>query len=90
MWASATPLWLGVTVGTDPKDSRAAVRLADPIELCKPTAGIALIILLDDLALTLTALSNAVTTAWLTHIAPSRAFAREEWRPTDDAPSRPG
>jgi hypothetical protein len=46
-----------------------------------------MIALLDDLAGTLTALSDAVTTAWLTHIAPSRAFARDDgWRPTDDTP----
>jgi hypothetical protein len=46
--------------------------------------------LLDDLAGTLTALSDAVTTAWLTHIAPSRAFAREEWRPADDTQTGQG
>ncbi|HAT10134.1 MAG TPA: hypothetical protein DCS97_05980 [Planctomycetes bacterium] len=68
---------------------QAAVRLADPVDLCQrdPASANAMIALLDDLAGTLTALSDAVTTAWLTHIAPSRAFARDDiWRPTDDTP----
>lgn len=69
---------------------QAAVRLADPVELCKADAGHALVELLDDLSGTLTALSDAVTTAWLTHIAPSRAFARDTWHPSDDAPAGPG
>ncbi len=64
---------------------QSTVRLADPNELCKADAGHALMELLDDLAGTLAALSEAVTTAWLTHIAPSRAFAREDWRMADDA-----
>ncbi len=67
---------------------QASVRLADPCELCKPDAGHALVELLDDLAGTLTALSDAVTTAWLTHVAPSRAFARDAWQPGDDFTGR--
>jgi hypothetical protein len=69
---------------------QAAVRLADPVELCKADAGHALVELLDDLSGTLTALSDAVTTAWLTHIAPSRAFARDSWHPADDTPASQG
>jgi uncharacterized circularly permuted ATP-grasp superfamily protein/uncharacterized alpha-E superfamily protein len=58
---------------------QASVRLADPVDLCRPdpASANALTALLDDLGGTLTALSDAVTTAWLTHIAPTRAFARE-------------
>jgi uncharacterized alpha-E superfamily protein len=63
---------------------QATVRLVDPTELCRPDEASrnGLVDLLDDLGGTLAALSEAVTTAWLTHIAPSRAFARDEgWQP---------
>jgi uncharacterized alpha-E superfamily protein len=57
-----------------------AVRLADPTELCRDAdadrAGF--LQLLDDLHGILLALSEAVTTAYLTHIAPSRAMQRDE------------
>lgn len=68
---------------------QATVRLVDPVELCNRDGGPEqLTKLLEDLITTLTALSDAVTTAWLTHIAPSRAFARpDDWRPSDDTPA---
>ncbi len=60
----------------------ASVRLADPLALCRDrAAGLAL---LDALNADLIALSEAVTTAYLTHVAPSRALARE--MPPAEAP----
>lgn len=72
---------------------QAVVRLADPIELCRPgqEERARLLEFLDGLQETLTSLSEAVTTAWLTHIAPSRAFARvDDWRPGDESPAEMG
>jgi uncharacterized circularly permuted ATP-grasp superfamily protein/uncharacterized alpha-E superfamily protein len=69
---------------------QAAVRLADPTELCRHDRkdSTALLAFLEDLQTTLTALSDGVTTAWLTHISPSRAFARaDEWIPGDETPA---
>lgn len=66
---------------------QATVRLADPRDLAREGKGVpAFLALLDDLATTLSSLNDAVTTAWLTHVAPSRAFARDQWTPGPDAP----
>jgi uncharacterized circularly permuted ATP-grasp superfamily protein/uncharacterized alpha-E superfamily protein len=68
---------------------QATIRLADPVDLCQldQASNNTLIALFDDLSGTLTALSDAVTTAWLTHVAPSRAFAKaNDWRPGDETP----
>lgn len=64
---------------------QATVRLADPVALCAD-GGRGLLRLLIDLEATLTSLSDAVTTAWLAHIAPSRAFASDQaWQPAAES-----